>query len=127
MVNIEFEKTNGLIEGNFGGNYSIALIDIALKDVCILLKLKSKETYKFTSSMNGYLNFTVSPYKEELSDKMKTDIDMRLMPINNVEIDHSGFSFDEIKLVMESFYNQLPDHLKSHFMYDVDFENLEFD
>jgi hypothetical protein len=106
------------------GNYSIAQIDIALKDICIHLKTLVPFKSEFYESVNGYFNVTVQPYTKVLTDEERYLIDQRRLPRSEVIIEHRGFSFEEVLEVMNGFQANLPDHIRSHFMYDVNFKQL---
>src|SRR5690606_21935881 len=124
VLTIYAEKEDNKIYLDIPDRLSIAQVDIALKDICIFLRMESKWSNKYISSNNGYLQILVRQYSRELSDEEQSRIYEREMPINEVIVEYDGFGFDEIKDLMHDIQRRLPDHFKSRFMYSVDFKKL---
>jgi hypothetical protein len=118
------EKINHQGTLELDGNYSPAQFDIALKDICIYLKTLVKVKSQFDTDHSGYFKVTVGPYSRHLSEEEKYLIDQRRLPRSEVIIDHHGFSFEEVLEVMHGFQANLPDEIRSNFMYEVNFKNL---
>lgn len=121
------EKIDGEIYVELEGNFSIAQIDIALKDICIYLRSQSSMKNKYLSDSDGYIKVSVDKYERKLSEHDQMLINMRILPINQVTIEHDGFSFEEIQELLENIQNQLPEDVKASFMYSVDFKKLLVD
>lgn len=121
------EKINGEIHLNFEGEFSIAGIDVALKDICIYLRNQVLMKHTLTGGSNGYIHILVDKYSRELSHYEKSLIEMRMLPINEVTMDCEGFSIGDIQELMHQIQNHLPDRVKKRFLYSVDFKNLLVD
>ena len=82
---------------------------------------------KYLSDSDGYIKVSVDKYERKLSEHDQMLINMRILPINQVTIEHDGFSFEEIQELLENIQNQLPEDVKASFMYSVDFKKLLVD
>lgn len=125
MLDIEISKNNGNIDIEFNDNFSSSQLDIALKDICIQLKVLKGNHEKYEEKENGKLKITVSRRKTEVSAIEDAYISRRQLPFNDVNIDSIGFGFSEIQHVFHNLKEQLPKEFTSRFMYDVNFLTLE--
>lgn len=124
-IEIEFIKSNGTITMVSNPNYISQHLGIALKEICIFLKLKSKDISDFVSEEQGFLKINVNNYEEELKGDLKIYANMLLYPNKKVTVDSKGFSFEEVKQLMHSFYIGLPTECYQYFLYKVNFEKLK--
>ena len=124
-IELEFIKTNRTITMVSNPNYISQHLGIALKEICLFLSLKSKDTSEFISEENGFLKIKVTNYEEELTGDLKQYAQWLLYPNQQVSMDCQGFSFEEIKQLLNSFYNNLPIDCYQYFLYKVNFEKLK--
>lgn len=127
MFEIEILKNNGEIGVEINDSYSVAQLDIALKDICIELKRQSKRQENFKVNENGNLKISVTKRNRELNDEERVYSEMKIIPTNSVLIESQGFGFSEIQQVMQNIKLQLPSNFTSIFMYNVNFVNLSVD
>jgi hypothetical protein len=123
---ISFNKNNGQIILDWGQEISNAGIDIALRDILVFLKYKSSyiENPNANESLNGILKISVSHNNRELHIVEKELMDNRIIPRNHVILESKGFSFDEIKQVLQTFKTSLPISVTSRLLYEIDFLKL---
>ncbi len=64
MFDLEISKNKGQIEVGLKGNCSIAPLDIALKNICVQLKMESKKEKNFIANRGRRINrhLKESPY-----------------------------------------------------------------
>ena len=124
MFEIVIEKFNNEMEININGNYSIATIDMAFRDICVYLKSLLPNRNSFLDDPNGSLRISVSPYKRELTENETFLIKLNIMPIEEVKIENIGFDFETIRELMHQVYQKMPNEYKKHFMFIVDFQKL---
>lgn len=123
----EILKNNGEIGVEINDSYSVAQLDIALKDICVELKRQSKRQENFKANENGNLKISVTKRNRELNDEERVYSEMKIIPTNSVSIESQGFGFSEIQQVMQNIKLQLPSNFTSRFMYDVNFIKLSVD
>lgn len=124
MFKFKAIKINGKTTIEYNGNYSVAEIDISLKDICIYLRLNKNNSDEFINENDGFLIVEVRHHKRELSSIEKSYANINRYPMNEVIVESKGFEIEYIKEIMKCIQNQLPDEISSHFNYKVDFIKL---
>lgn len=124
MFKLKTTKTDGVTNCEIIGQYSIAQIDIAFKDICIFfIGLKRiEETFKEKS--NGYLEIEVTQNIAERTDDENALIEMMMLPRNQVSISSDGYSLLDIQYILKAIQDQIKIKYKPNFMYNVDFIKL---
>lgn len=124
FFNIKFIKTNDQVNMIWDQEISNAGIDIALRDILIYLRNKKSTLETEIANSSGSLQISVSKFYRELTDEEKQLQKNRLFPGNNVQMNSTGFSFDEIKQILNLFKTSLPTSILSRLHYEIDFINL---
>lgn len=124
MFKFKATKLSGKTTIKYDGNYSVADIDISLKDIFIYLSLSKNNSDEFINENDGFLIVEVKNYDRELSSIEKAYSNINRYPSNEVILKSEGYEFEFIQKIMKCIQNQLPQEISSHFIYDVDFINL---
>lgn len=125
FFHLKCTKTNGLIQVKFNNIISKSSIAISFKDICCYLKYHKQSMLSLTALENGVFEISVSKFQRELSKYEKNLISQRLFPSHEVSLINKGFSLSEIQQVLSQIQFELPDHIKTSLMYDVNFNTLE--
>ena len=127
LFDITITKVNHRSELKLNRKLEINQIDIALKDICIFLRSESKKKGRYEEKSEGEMSIRVEHNDREMTDEERKLVNLREMPVNQVTIEHYGFSFEEICQLLNNLQHDLFKNIKGQFIYKVDFEKLTID